>query len=677
MPQATLSSIIFDPLLPLWLLGLLIIPIILAGVINRRIGRTLLGFVVLLVLANPIAENKVMQAEKDIVLVVRDNSPSNSIPPRLPITDAVSKSIKQQLAGFTNIEPIFLTTSGSAAQGSNLFSQIKNRLDSLPLDRLSSIIAITDGELTELPNKESLKVPLHVLHTSPASIFDRRLIVHQAPSFALLGKPQTLIVEVQDNRNEYAPISLKIGNTETKHLIPTNSQQSLQITLDHAGTTALQLATPVIMDELTDRNNTATQLINGVRENLNVLLVSGLPHNGARVIRNLLKSDPSVHLVHFTILRTLGKIDPTPDTDLALIPFPVDDLFTQQLKKFDLIIFDRYIRRGFIDDNHFNNIINHVRGGKALLVLAGPDYSGGRGLSSTPLNGIMPVTPISGELTHLYRPHLSNVGKRHPITAPFVNQEDTWGRFSSLIPSQRRNGHTLMTAQGGAPLLATTEEQKGRVGIWLSSNWWFWSRGIDGGGPQVEVLRRLTHWLMRQPELEEKRLDVRVLGDKLNISYTQVDEINKISVEIISPEGIATTHTITKEDGFKLETPATEDGLYTIRAENGVTAYGVRGQVRDLEWRGGDTIPLLESLAKQTNGIFMSVAENNIPKLRQVHSNAKTFGPGWVGLPHKDSATLEGITQQPLLPFWLGLMLILATIVLTWWLEMVTLKKKR
>ena len=96
--------------------------------------------------------------------------------------------------------------------------------------------------------------------------------------------------------------------------------------------------------------------INGVRDRLRVLLVSGEPHAGERTWRNLLKSDASVDLVHFTILRPPEKQDGVPVDELSLIAFPTRELFIEKIEDFDLIIFDRYRRRGILPSLYLENI---------------------------------------------------------------------------------------------------------------------------------------------------------------------------------------------------------------------------------------------------------------------------------------------------------------------------------
>ena len=150
--------------------------------------------------------------------------------------------------------------------------------------------------------------------------------------------------------------------------------------------------------ELTLDNNRALFTINGVRDRLRVLLVSGEPYQGERAWRNLLKSDPAIDLVHFTILRTPQKDDFTPVRELSLIVFPMRELFEQKLKEFDLIIFDRYKSGNLITRDYFRNIAEYVKGGGALLVSVGPVFATQRSLYRTPLGAMLPAAPLGDVL---------------------------------------------------------------------------------------------------------------------------------------------------------------------------------------------------------------------------------------------------------------------------------------
>ncbi|TIO59298.1 MAG: hypothetical protein E5X98_19690, partial [Mesorhizobium sp.] len=139
----------------------------------------------------------------------------------------------------------------------------------------------------------------------------------------------------------------------------------LEVTIPNAGRNIVQLSIDHEPGELTDTNNRAIALVDGIRDHLRVLLVSGEPHAGERTWRNLLKSDASVDLVHFTILRPPEKQDGTPINELSLIAFPTRELFVEKIKDFDLIIFDRYQHRDVLPILYYDYISEYVEKGGA------------------------------------------------------------------------------------------------------------------------------------------------------------------------------------------------------------------------------------------------------------------------------------------------------------------------
>ena len=186
--------------------------------------------------------------------------------------------------------------------------------------------------------------------------------------------------------------------------------------IPHAGPNIVEVEASPLEGELTPVNNRAVVSIDGVRDKLRVLLVSGEPHAGERTWRNLLKSDASVDLVHFTILRPPEKQDGTPINELSLIAFPTRELFQQKISEFQLIIFDRYARQGVLPMIYFDNIAKYVRDGGAVLIAAGPDYASPTSIWRTPLDVILPAEP-SGDVTEQpFRATLTDAGKRHPVT---------------------------------------------------------------------------------------------------------------------------------------------------------------------------------------------------------------------------------------------------------------------
>src|SRR5213078_871238 len=209
------------------------------------------------------------------------------------------------------------------------------------------------------------------------------------------------------------------GEVINERTVLSGQTVNVDIDIKHAGPNIVEIEASPLENELTPVNNRAVVAIDGVRDKLRVLLVSGEPHSGERTWRNLLKSDASVDLIHFTILRPPEKQDGTPINELSLIAFPTRELFSPRpqgrLDDFRLIIFDRYARQ-VLPILYFENIARYVRQGGAVLVAAGPDYASPTSLWRTPLDSVLPAEP-SGRTTDMpYRARLSELGKRHPVT---------------------------------------------------------------------------------------------------------------------------------------------------------------------------------------------------------------------------------------------------------------------
>ena len=370
--------------------------------------------------------------------------------------------------------------------------------------------------------------PLHVLLTGRRDEKDRRLTVEKAPSYGLVDKEVTLSYRIDDRPAPKAAPGVARARTWLRRdgveikstTVPVGSALQVAFALEHGGPTVIELEVETTPGELSTLNNRAVITIHGVRERLRVLLISGQPHAGERTWRNLLKSDPSVDLVHFTILRPPEKDDLTPLRELALIVFPIRELFEVKLKDFNLIVFDRYVVRDVLPPSYLRNIENYVRQGGALMLAVGPEFAGLRSLFHTPLGSVMPGIPTGRVLEQGYRPTISDVGSRHPVTATLIadpRAKPRWGRWFRQIEAGRDAGDILMDGIEERPLLILKRVDKGRVAQLMSDHIWLWARQFEGGGPQGELLRRLAHWLMKEPDLEEESLAARARGGRLVI----------------------------------------------------------------------------------------------------------------------------------------------------------------
>ena len=673
------ESVIFSPLLPLPVIGLaaLVVVLLTAIALMRGLsGWALRGLGALLVvgaLAQPMYQSEDRTPLKDIVVLLIDQSASQTLLDRARTTENRTAEIEAALAARPNTQVHRIEVNdGPDDTGSLLMTALSEQLSKLPSERIAGIILLSDGLLHDLELAPELPAPLHLMLSGKKSDWDRRVTVKNAPAFAILDEEITLTLRIEDSGAAPAtpvivPLIISVdGGPPQSYQVPLNQDLSLPITLPHAGRNIIQFETPKVTGELTDRNNSALVQINGVRDRLRVLLVSGQPHAGGRIWRNLLKSDSAVDLVHFTILRSPNKQDGVPVDELSLIPFPTRELFMEKIHDFDLIIFDRYKRRGILPALYLDNVVDYVRNGGAVLVAAGPDFASANSLYRSPLSNILPAEPTARVITKPLRPKLTAVGQKHPVTANLSSDKTEWGRWLRQIEVTQKSGHILMSGADERPLLILDREGEGRVALLASDHAWLWHRGFEGGGPQRELLRRLAHWMMKEPDLEEETLTARAYGDGLKIIRQSLQD-NIAPVTVTSPSGNKSLLNLkqTAPGRFEADLQTDELGLYRLIGDGQSSVVGL-GPTAPREFAHTiATAELLKPLITSTGGgvIRMTAA---LPGLRDVRPGRKAAGRGWIGLTPRKAFETRDITQLALLPPWLVLLLIAGLITAGW-----------
>jgi hypothetical protein len=679
------TSLVLDPHLPFWLLAVLAaVALALAAFSFWRRARgaawrLLFLTLLLLFLANPILRREERAPLDDLVLLVSDRSPSQSLGDRPAQIAEAERALRERLSRLPGIELREVPLEGEARQGTRLFSRLAEAVAASDRERLGAVIALTDGQVHDPPADpagQDSPAPLHVLLTGRPGESDRRLTVEQAPSFGVVGEGQALVVKVEDATlppGASVPVTLRQDGKVVAELgVRPGEPTRLPFRLEKAGATVLEAEAAVRQGELTTLNNRAVVEVSGVRDRLRVLLVSGQPYPGLRVWRNLLKADPAVDLVHFTILRPPEKQDGTPIRELALIAFPSRELFEVKLNEFDLIIFDRYSRRGLLPLVYLENIARYVEQGGALLEASGPQFAEPMSLYRTPLARVLPGRP-SGELFERgLTPSLTEAGRRHPVTAGLAPDagDPTWGRWFRQVDVEAQDAQVLMNGVADRPLLVLKRVGEGRVAQLLSDHAWLWARGFEGGGPQALLLRRLVHWLMKEPQLEEEALRARSSGSEILVERQSL-ESRPLDATVTTPSG--------KEQPLRLEPEpdgtararfqAEEDGVYRIVAGEH-TAYASPRPIAPMEladMRATDAI--VAPVAEASGGAVRWLATDGVPDLRRVEPGRRAFGRGWLGVEHKGAYRVLGLSEIPLLPAWLALLLLLGAATVAWWRE--------
>ena len=698
--STAMTSIAFAPLLP-WLtiaiLTALAVTIVAYAFMMRATGvlwRALALATGIGALANPTLNDESREQLNDVVAVVVDRSSSQRIGERWARTDDALKNIRDQLEKLENVELRVVEAGNSrgerktagdalavAPEGTRLFDALDRALADTPPDRIAGAIFITDGQVHDAPDQPTRAPrigntrPLHVLLTGERDESDRRLVVAEAPSYGMVDSELRLTLRVEDAGAANGPKNVRVtlrrdGGSPEVHHLEVGSDQHVPFKLDHGGQTIVEIDVESIPGELTLQNNLAALTVNGVRERLRVLLVSGQPHAGERTWRNLLKADPSVDLVHFTILRPPEKQDGTPVRELSLIAFPIRELFETKLNDFDLIIFDRYRRRGVLPQSYFVNIVRYVSDGGALLGAVGPAFATPLSVYQTPLKAVMPGRPTGEVVEQGFRPELTALGKRHPVTAGLPGgTEDTpeWGRWFRMIDAVAERGTTVMQGVNGRPLLQLDRVGNGRVAQLLSDHAWLWGRGAEGGGPQAELLRRLAHWLMKEPDLEEEDLRATARGNRIEITRRSLEEIDR-QVTVNTPSGQTLEVSLENQGGGRATGSATvaETGLYTISDGEleAVTVVGALNAQEFADVRSSDKT--LAPVVEATSGGTYWLAHAGVPKVRFVRPERDTAGSDWLGLVANRSYIVTGVEQTPLLPALAVLILALGALMLAW-----------
>lgn len=672
------QTIVFDPLVPLALLIAAAVVVFaglalalwrgLAGAWLRGLG----GFVVIAALAGPNLQREERGALNDIVMIVSDESASQKLAERAGVTASAAESLEDILSERGDTEVVRVSVpDGQGDAGTQLLSVLSDTLAELPQSRIAGVFLLSDGRLHDLERAPDLPAPLHLLLSAKSTDWDRRLSVTNAPAFAILGEPVTLTLRIEDMGNApvgkgFAPLDISIdGAPPQRFEVPVDAEITLPLTLPHGGRNVIQFTVPTGEGELTERNNTALIQMNGVRDRLRVLLVSGEPHPGGRTWRNLLKSDSSVDLVHFTILRPPEKQDGVPTSELSLIAFPTRELFLEKIEDFDLIIFDRYKRRGILPSIYLDNVVRYVQEGGAVLVAAGPDFASADSIYRSPLAEIMPAAPTARVIEQGYRPTISDLGNRHPVTAGLPDTEN-WGRWMRQIEVEPSDGDVIMTGIDDKPLLILNRVGEGRVSLIASDHAWLWNRGFEGGGPQLELLRRLAHWMMSEPELEEDALLAEANGQNMRIVRRTLDETAE-PVTVTSPDGSTAELSLDETAPGRFETQFTgaEIGLYRLNDGTHETVIGL-GPAAPREFE--KTIATAELLEPLIDGARGGVArlEDGVPSIRAVREGRPAAGRGWLGITPRGAYETLNVRQTPLLPAWLVLLLASGLILAAW-----------
>ena len=681
-----MSNIIFYPYISITFLYIVIFVSLFITFINYKLksNSTFLKFlfmlIIILSLANPVIMSENRESLPDTVAVILDLSPSQNINDRKKNALEVYENLKNQLGKINNLEVRYKTINGE--KGTNIFNPLSALIGDIPDNRLAGAIIITDGQIQDVPEINALNfpAPINFLITGNKNEYDRRLIIEESPRFGIVGEEVTIKLRVEDI-NADVPNALVTINMNDKdkqsRSIPIGESVNITLPLERAGITSLNIEVEEGKNELTLKNNQIVISINAIRERLKVMLVSGEPNMGLRNWRNLLNSDPSVDLIHFTILRPPNKQDLTPVGELSLIPFPSRELFQLNLNSFDLIIFDQYHLRGILPQYYLKNIVEYVVNGGALLDTAGPAYAGPYSLSLSPLQSILPTEPTGEIVVKEFVPKITNYGLRHPVTANLqeINGdkiENNWGSWFRMVEGLAVDGDVLLEGPENRPLLVLNRIGQGRVAQILSDQSWVWTRSDSNKGPQADLLRRLVHWLMKEPDLEENELSAKFENNTLIIRKNSlIPDLN--SVKIISPSN--ETDLIDLEDigsGQQIaKIPEPEPGIWKLSSGNSNISV-IIGNYNSAEFNDvRATDKSIALLAESTLGSikWINTERNTSLKINHIEKNKITNNNKNIKLYKNEQFFVQSMDQIPLAPWYLALILSIVLLFLSWYRE--------
>ncbi|MCA8902670.1 MAG: hypothetical protein KDA53_15630 [Hyphomonas sp.] len=634
--------------------------------LTRALGLALLTAA----LANPSLVHEEREPLPSVAAVVLDRSESMDFGGRSETAARAFAAVQAELAKDPSLEVRVLESSRDD-DGTHLYGALEGLMSDVPRDRIAGAILITDGQVHDLPsdpNAEGVIGPVHGLVVGDPNQGDRRVELVEAPSFGIVGETATMVVRADDPDGGEIDLSVSINGGITQRVtVEAGEETALPIQIERRGENVIVVEAPPGRQELTMANNRTAASLAGVRDRLRVLLVTGKPNQAGRTWRDLLKSDPSVDLVHFTILRPPYKTDSATNEELALIAFPTEELFEEKLKEFDLIIFDQYERRGVITQSYLANMARYVSEGGALLIAAGEDFSGPGSLARSPLAAVLPAAPTGIVRTGEFVPGLTDVGKRHAVTQPLEGRR--WGGWMRYVEATAEAGDVVMSGPEGKPLLVLDRVDKGRVGMLMSDQIWLWARGHEGGGPFAELIRRVVHWLMKEPELEERRLTLTAEGDTARAELrTLLNAAPPLQIE--TPEGSILEPAWTQaEPGlFRAEVPVDQLGLYRAQA-GGLEAVALNGPANPKEYADlQSSTDLLQPLARATGGgVFRLNREaTNMPEIRRSGARGSSAGGNWLGLRERGAYAVRSSSSQPLLPGIAAAAVLMILLLLAW-----------
>lgn len=441
---------------------------------------------------------------------------------------------------------------------------------------------------------------------------------------------------------------------------------------DQTGTFVFTVAAPVLPGESVTENNSRSFVLRVIRDRVRVLLVAGRPSWDVRFLRGLLKQDPNVDLVSFFILRS-NTDNPGPQSDLSLIPFPVQEIFGEQLRTFDAVLFVNFAYapyRGLDIERFLPNLRDYVRNGGGLAMVGGEQSFGDARYGATPLAEVLPVAPIDG--TTMYegdvRPRLTADGRRHPLASLAPGDAQNEAAWATLPPATSVNLTRVLPPGSGAavlleapsvlvggrpaPLVAVREVGAGRTLAVTTDGSWRWgfvaAESGQGNRAYLRFWSSALRWLVRDPGLAQIQVEPDAPAVEpespvgLSISVRAPDWApgagRRVDAELVDEAGrsVARGQAVAGADGnARVELVPPGPGAYKVVAksdakdgrapETATAAVAVRGAGPE----DADAAPrpeLLSAIAEATGGAFDALPGGDLPRLALANPEVVEIG---------------------------------------------------
>ena len=423
---------------------------------------------------------------------------------------------------------------GAAPEGdaSRLFRALERVTEDEP--EAAGVVVVSDGIVNPAGALDEFKGhPRPVLAVGvgqPEGFRDLRIAGLRAPELAFRGRAATIDFTIQayGMAGVQVPLYFNLGrNLVSTHPItidrdPYENRITLNYTPRDLGAHGFTLTLPEQSGEIIAGNNRKAFHMEVRRDKIRVLTLSGSPSWNYRFLRFALKQDPFLELVSFVFLRTPNDVVDVRENELSLIPFPIDEIFVEELKNFDVLILDDFSYRTYFNPLYFENIRDFVRDGGGMAMLGGSRAFDRGGYHQTALNPVLPVK-LDGHGAFrtgvAARAGLTEAGKAHPLTRVFADpdaNEQAWRALpplTTLNEVARANGEVLLSARldgRQAPLLTVGRYHEGRTLAFASDDLWRWNFDAVGRNqnPQIhqKLIRSGVRWLAREPAFDQVQI---------------------------------------------------------------------------------------------------------------------------------------------------------------------------